>query len=274
MLCGIFAVAKGSSGSGVPTTELEPCNETTISVYQQKDITDQCLGKFVLRDCCDTKMLGRLTGIYWIAATEIIEERQKGVCDTKTRGGGWLVISRRLNAPTPWDPPSTEFVRNWVYFEEGFGQLGGNFWWGLQKIHQQTNLAETELLMEFRVRDTNEWKYVHYERFHVGGRETNYSLTLDGYSGNVSSSFDKHNGTQFSTWDADNSGLSFNCLLFVSSPNAGWWTGTPPLCVFFHPLGKSSIYFLKPNLHPTLDFDTFEMKIRPKHFPCTPPSLP
>ena len=112
------------------------------------------------------------------------------------------MISRRLNAPSPWNPiPSVEFVRNWVHFEEGFGQLGGNFWWGLKKIHQHTSLAETELLMEFRVRNTNEWKYVHYERFHVGGPENNYTLTLDGYSGIVSSAFDKHNGTQFSTWD-------------------------------------------------------------------------
>ena len=268
LLCGVLAVAKASIGSGSPVTK--PCNITTI---YSPEILNQCLGKFVLRDCCDTVMLGRQTGVYWIAATEIIEDRQEGVCDTVTRGGGWLVIARRVSAPAFLDfdaVPSTLFVRGWMEFEEGFGQLSDNFWWGLQGIHQQTNAVETELLMVFRLRSTKVWRHVYYERFHVGGPETNYTLTIDGYSGDVYNSFDYVNGSKFSTWDRDNDNQPGNCLWGLDPRQAGWWTGLSnfPICFTVHPLHTHGIYY--DNLQgrgELFDFDMFEMKIRPKHFP-------
>ena len=52
---------------------------------------------------------------------------QKGYCDTITAGGGWLVIQRRQDG-------SVDFNRDWVDYEDGFGSLTGEFWYGLRAV--------------------------------------------------------------------------------------------------------------------------------------------
>ena len=43
-------------------------------------------------------------------------------CDMVTDGGGWLVIQRRL------PKGKVNFVRKWDDYENGFGDLEGEFW--------------------------------------------------------------------------------------------------------------------------------------------------
>ena len=57
----------------------------------------------------------------------------KVYCDTLTAGGGWTVIQRRQDG-------SVDFLnRGWLEFEEGFGELTGEFWYGLRSIHYLTS---------------------------------------------------------------------------------------------------------------------------------------
>ena len=49
-------------------------------------------------------------------------------CDMDTDGGKWLVIQRRING-------SVNFFRNWTDYVHGFGDLEGEFWYGLERIH-------------------------------------------------------------------------------------------------------------------------------------------
>ena len=49
-------------------------------------------------------------------------------CDMETDGGGWLVIQKRING-------SVDFYRNWTDYVYGFGDLEGEFWYGLENIH-------------------------------------------------------------------------------------------------------------------------------------------
>ena len=52
------------------------------------------------------------------------EEVAEGYCDGVTAGGGWLVVQRRQDG-------SVDFNRGWVYYEDGFGSLTGEFWYRL-----------------------------------------------------------------------------------------------------------------------------------------------
>ena len=59
----------------------------------------------------------------------------QGYCDAKNDGGGWLVIQRRQDG-------SVLFNRSWVEYEEGFGNLNGEFWYGLYPLHCLTSQGQ------------------------------------------------------------------------------------------------------------------------------------
>ena len=63
------------------------------------------------------------------------EEVAEGYCDGATAGGGWLVVQRRQDG-------SVDFNRGWVDYEDGFGSLTGEFWYGLRPLHCLTNQGQ------------------------------------------------------------------------------------------------------------------------------------
>ena len=50
-------------------------------------------------------------------------------CDMETDGGGWIVIQRRTSNGT------VNFTRKWDDYVNGFGDLDGEFWIGLNNIY-------------------------------------------------------------------------------------------------------------------------------------------
>ena len=63
------------------------------------------------------------------------EDVAEGYCDGATARGGWLVVQRRQDG-------SVDFNRGWVDYEDGFGSLTGEFWYGLRPLHCLTNQGQ------------------------------------------------------------------------------------------------------------------------------------
>ena len=134
-------------------------------------------------------------------------------CDMETDGGGWIVIQRRITNGT------VNFTRNWEDYVNGFGDLDGEFWIGLNNIYQLTNQQNVEL--QISVWNDPETSITwNYQTFRISGPENKYILTVGGGTGDGSDALVYHNGQYFSTYDRDNDKWSSNCAYNLQG---GWW---------------------------------------------------
>ncbi|KAH8338457.1 hypothetical protein KR059_005512, partial [Drosophila kikkawai] len=112
-------------------------------------------------------------------------------------GQGWMDILNRSDG-------SENFDRNWTDYKEGFGKLWGEFFLGLEKLHQLTKDEPHLLYVYLRDIHSNS-RYARYDSFQIGSEEESYSLkTLGRYSGSAGDSLGIHRGMKFSTIDRDN----------------------------------------------------------------------
>ena len=127
-------------------------------------------------------------------------------------GGGWTVFQRRIDG-------SVDFYRNWVAYVAGFGDLEGNLWIGLDKLHAMTAAYDTELHVYM---DTFEGEsaWAHYGYFDVDDADSKYKLNIGDYSGTAGNSMAYHNGQKFSTYDQDNDVFGRNCAVMFKG---AWW---------------------------------------------------
>ena len=135
----------------------------------------------------------------------------------ETDGGGWTVFQRRQDG-------SVDFYRYWTDYENGFGNLTGEFWLGLSKIHRLTKEGSNTLRVDLEDFEGNT-SYANYFTFSIGNSSTEYILTVGGYSGTAGDSLNTgdsygHNGRRFSTRDNDNDLQSDNCAHIYTS---AWW---------------------------------------------------
>ena len=78
---------------------------------------------------------------------------------------------------------SVDFYRNWTDYVNGFGDLEGEYWLGLDKI---SCLSSGEAVLRVDLEDVNGIrKYAEYSTFSVDDASTNYRLTVEGYNGTV-----------------------------------------------------------------------------------------
>ena len=136
----------------------------------------------------------------------------------ETDGGGWTVFQRRQDG-------SIDFYRYWTDYENGFGNLTGEFWLGLSKIHRLTKEGSNTLRVDLGDFEGNT-RYANYSTFSISDGSTEYILTVGGYSGTAGNSLNtgnrySHNGMRFSTRDNDNDKYGgVNC---AQSFTGGWW---------------------------------------------------
>ena len=184
------------------------------------------------------------------------EETAEGYCDGVTAGGGWLVVQRRQDG-------TVDFNRDWVNYEDGFGSLTGEFWYGLRPLHCLTNQGQWELRIDFTLTDGTK-SYLSYSSFKIGPASSNYTLAISGYKGIATNDSLKDyplNGMPFTTKDRDNDNWnSNNCAVKVAGGNAGGWWYTACTHIFLNHQYKSR-YGIYLSGWKALSFT--EMKIRP-----------
>ena len=137
-------------------------------------------------------------------------------CDTNNGGGGWLVVQRRQDG-------SVDFNRTWLEYEDGFGKLAGEFWYGLRALHCLTGQGGWEMRMDIKLANgTN--IFLQYKQFKIASAKDKYKLTVGGFQGTTTDPMAYHNGMYFTTKDSDHDKSSGNCALSSpSKPQGGWW---------------------------------------------------
>jgi len=124
---------------------------------------------------------------------------------------GWVLMQKRTG-------PSVNFYRNWMSYARGFGD-SANFWLGNDNLNAVTS-GGARLWVSLEDADNN-WRYAAYENFSVASALENYMAIFEGYSGTAGDSLSYHNGSNFSTFDADNDrNGSRNC---AEAYTGAWW---------------------------------------------------
>ncbi|XP_028415479.1 fibroleukin-like [Dendronephthya gigantea] len=89
--------------------------------------------------------------------------------------GGWTVFQRRQDG-------SQNFFLGWSDYKAGFGDLNGEFWLGLDKIHRLSKSCQNVLrvdLMDFNGTEA----YAKYGTFSVAYESDKYRLNIGNYLG-------------------------------------------------------------------------------------------
>lgn len=136
------------------------------------------------------------------------------LCDQETQDGAWTVIQQRQDG-------SINFNRNWLEYKNGFGNIAGEFFIGLDKLHAMTTSALCELLIVM-VDFENNSRYAKYSAFAIAGEREDYAMNLlGGFEGDAGDSFSFSASYKFSTFDNDNDGwVEGNC---AQAHTGAWW---------------------------------------------------
>ncbi|CAC5417477.1 Fibrinogen-like protein 1,Fibrinogen-like protein A,Tenascin,Angiopoietin-1,Fibrinogen C domain-containing protein 1-A,Techylectin-like protein,Microfibril-associated glycoprotein 4,Tenascin-R,Ficolin-1,Fibroleukin [Mytilus coruscus] len=197
--------AKISDLPSFETTNLKTTSVKTTTVKTSNDITD-----------CTEVASGSPGGVYTI----YIENQPVDVyCELKD-DDQWTVIQKRIDG-------TIDFYRDWQEYKDGFGNVNLEYWLGNDNLHKILSTQNYKLRI-----DLEDWngdtRYAEYDTFVVGNENTNYMLTVTGYSGDAGDSMINPprgsmyqiNGMEFTTFDRDNDKHSINAAV---SKHSGWW---------------------------------------------------
>uniref|UniRef100_A0A8C9SRL7 Fibrinogen beta chain n=1 Tax=Scleropages formosus TaxID=113540 RepID=A0A8C9SRL7_SCLFO len=194
------------------------------------------------KECEDIFRKGGTTSEMYLIQPDSFFRSYKVYCDMTTMNGGWAVIQNRQDG-------SVDFGRRWDDYRTGFGNIAlpnekgfchkpGEYWLGNDRISQLSKMGPTEILFEM-----TDWTgsrvQAKYNQFTVQGENSNYVLSVAGYSGTAGDglligakelsgenrTMTIHNGMMFSTYDRDNDNWlpgdpSKQCS---REDGGGWW---------------------------------------------------
>ncbi|NWZ26116.1 ANGL4 protein, partial [Asarcornis scutulata] len=185
-----------------------------INLKKSLSHTNQSQNASLPEDCQQLFLAGQQSsGIFQVQPSG--SQPFKVYCDM-TAEGGWTVIQRRTDG-------SVDFDQLWDAYKNGFGDLHGDFWLGLEKIHHLVQEGRYNLLIELEDWEGNS-QAVQFE-FSLGGESTAYTLNLLGpLSGELENAIGDFRQLPFSTRDRDHDlKADTNCAKHLSG---GWWFST------------------------------------------------
>ncbi len=125
------------------------------------------------------------------------------------------------------------FLRlNWCVcaIQQGFGNLDGEYWLGLEHLYWMTKQAQYKLRVALE-----DWQgrqvFAEYDSFHLEPESDWYRLRLGQYHGNAGDSLSWHNNKAFTTLDRDKD--SYTGPLRCGSSALCWHFGFLLICPFF-----------------------------------------
>lgn len=121
----------------------------------------------------------------------------------------WQVVQKRFDG-------SVDFAKNWLQYEQGFGTASGEYFMGLQKLHELTSLSQKSyellIILGFQNKTIG---YAHYDNFKIDGPNEKYALAeLGAYQGTVGDFMRKAVQRPFRTAENDK---------LVKAIKGGWW---------------------------------------------------
>ncbi|KAL4660779.1 angiopoietin-related protein 2-like [Arapaima gigas] len=164
------------------------------------------------KDCLQALEDGHSTSGIYLVKPENANRLMQVWCDQRHDPGGWTVIQRRQDG-------SVNFFRNWEVYKQGFGNIDGEYWLGLENIYWLTNQGNYKLLVTLE-----DWSgrkvFAEYASFRLESETEFYKLRVGRYHGNAGDSLTWHNGKQFTTLDRDHDVYTGNCAHYQKG---GWW---------------------------------------------------
>ncbi|NXK54288.1 ANGL4 protein, partial [Chauna torquata] len=186
-----------------------------INLKKSLSHTNQSQNASLPEDCQQLFLAGQQSsGVFQVQP--LGSQPFKVYCDMTAAEGGWTVIQRRTDG-------SVDFDQLWDAYKNGFGDLHGDFWLGLEKIHHLVQEGRYNLLIELEDWEGNS-QAVQFE-FSLGGESTAYTLNLLGpLSGELENAIGDFRQLPFSTRDRDHDlKADTNCAKHLSG---GWWFST------------------------------------------------
>ena len=130
---------------------------------------------FPAKTCDELYKSGKTTsGVYTIDPDGHGSFQVRCEMDAKL-GRGWIVFQQRQDG-------SVDFNRNWTDYKIGFGNLNGEHWLGLEKIHRLSASGQNVLRVDLESFE-NETAYAVYGQFSIGDESDAYRLHVDEYTG-------------------------------------------------------------------------------------------
>ncbi|XP_060565860.1 angiopoietin-4-like [Ruditapes philippinarum] len=164
-------------------------------------------------DCKEILELDRsaISGFYEIRlrnSEKTNSEKKQVYCDMKTDGGGWTVFQNRFDG-------SVDFAKTKLkLYEDGFGDVNGEYWLGLRYIQELTE-SPTEFWYSISV-TSGETAHEKYDRFELVGKT--YRLSIDVQP--VEKSGLANTGMVFGSLDATEFGVYDPAM---NGACGGWW---------------------------------------------------